>query len=225
MFADPGPMDAVQASACSRLLALAIPGRRMHHALLIAGQVVRQIGLARRGGLQQGLPDAGHVAVTEDAEAARDQPLLHAVALAVLLGQEAHQRLRDRQSDRCHDFPVECLCRLWLSGWSVSASPRRTERACRASSRRPAAAVQGLDGCIGHHRGRVAVPGAGTELAAGGDGVEPFGEFDVVGADEPLPPVLGDPAAERPAAPARSPGVDSARLTVPCSPTISPRMS
>src|SRR6478609_5912762 len=75
----------------------------MHHALLIASQVVRQIGRARRGGLQQGLPDAGHVPVTEDAEAARDQTLLHAVPLAVLVGQKTHQRLRDGESNATHE--------------------------------------------------------------------------------------------------------------------------
>ena len=46
-------------------------------------------------GLEQRLPDAGHVAVAEDPEAARDETLLDAVALAPLVGEEAHDGLRD----------------------------------------------------------------------------------------------------------------------------------
>ncbi len=51
------------------------------------------------GVLEQGLADAGDVAVAEDPEAAGDQPLPGAVALAVLGGQEAHQRLGHREPD------------------------------------------------------------------------------------------------------------------------------
>ena len=75
-----------------------VADRRVDHALLVAREVVRQIGLAGQLGLQQRLADPRHVAVAEDAEAARDQAPLHAVALRVLRGQEAHQRLGDRQS-------------------------------------------------------------------------------------------------------------------------------
>ena len=53
------------------------------------------------GLLQQRLPDAGDVAVAEDAEAAGDQPLLVAVALGVLGGQEADEGLGDGQSHAC----------------------------------------------------------------------------------------------------------------------------
>jgi hypothetical protein len=67
----------------------------VHHALLVAGEVVGRF--AGGGDLQQRLSDAGHVAVAEDAEAARDQPLLDAVALAVLVRQEPHEGLRHRQ--------------------------------------------------------------------------------------------------------------------------------
>jgi hypothetical protein len=71
--------------------------RRVHHALLVSRQHVRHlVGL-----LQQRLADARHVAVAEDAEAAGDQPLLDAVALGVLVRQEAHQRLADRQPHAC----------------------------------------------------------------------------------------------------------------------------
>ena len=79
-----------------------VPGGRVHHALLVAGQVVRQVRLTRGGGLQQRLPDPRHVAVAEDPEGPRDQPPFHAVALAVLVRQEPHHRLRDGQSHRCH---------------------------------------------------------------------------------------------------------------------------
>src|SRR6476646_2980180 len=59
------------------------------------------------------------------------------------------------------------------------------------------AAVQGLDGRVGDDGGRVPVPAAGAERPDTLDGGEPLGELDVVGADEPLPPVLGHPAGER----------------------------
>ena len=110
MFADPGPIGRGAGQYLQTVARLGESGRRMHHALLVAGQVVRQVGLSGGCGLQQGLPDAGHVAVAEDAEASGNQPLLHPVALAVLLSQEAHHRLRHRQPYRCHDFLVDCGC-------------------------------------------------------------------------------------------------------------------
>jgi len=54
-------------------------------ALLVADQDVGQVGSALDAvqglqfGLEQRLADTGHVAVPEDAEASRDQPLLHPV--------------------------------------------------------------------------------------------------------------------------------------------------
>ena len=51
-------------------------------------------------GLEQGLPDAGDVAVAEDPEAARDEALPDAVPLAVLHGQEPDDGLRDREPGR-----------------------------------------------------------------------------------------------------------------------------
>ena len=56
-------------------------------------------------GLEQGLADARHVAVPEDAEAAGNEPLPHAVALAVLAGQEAHQGLGHGKADGAHGHP------------------------------------------------------------------------------------------------------------------------
>ena len=79
-----------------------VAGGRVHHALLVAGQVVGQVRLTRGGRLQQRLPDARHVAVAEDPEGTRDQSSFHTVALAVLVRQEPHHRLRDGQSHRCH---------------------------------------------------------------------------------------------------------------------------
>ena len=74
-----------------------VAGRGVHHRLLVAGVVEGH----RLGLLEQRLPDARDVAVTEDAETARDQPLLDAVALGVLDTQEPDQRLRHRQSHAC----------------------------------------------------------------------------------------------------------------------------
>ena len=71
-------------------------------ALLVAGHDVGHLALARVGGdlvLQQRLADAGDVAVPEDAQGALDEAVLDAVALGVLVGQEADGRLGDRQAD------------------------------------------------------------------------------------------------------------------------------
>ncbi len=68
-----------------------VPGRGVHHGLLVAGHHVAQPGRPVR--FQQGLAQAGQVAVAEDAEAAGEQPLLHGVPLAVLRGQEPDHRL------------------------------------------------------------------------------------------------------------------------------------
>ena len=52
--------------------------------------------------LEQRLADAGDVAVPEDAEAAAEEPVPDAVALDVLGGEEADERLRGRQPGRAH---------------------------------------------------------------------------------------------------------------------------
>ena len=73
----------------------------MNGTLLIAGHDVghRVLALGRRNFvLQEGLADTRHVAVAEDAEGTRDEAALDAVALGVLVGQEANDRLRDRQA-------------------------------------------------------------------------------------------------------------------------------
>src|ERR1019366_343553 len=60
---------------------------------------------ARSWGWGQPRPAARHVAVPEDAEAARDEPLLHAVARAVLAAKEPHQSLGDGKADGAHVHP------------------------------------------------------------------------------------------------------------------------
>ncbi len=68
----------------------------MDHRLLVASLVVAEVGV-----LLERLADAGDVAVAEDAEAAGEEGLLHAVALGILLLQERDQRLCHRQTERC----------------------------------------------------------------------------------------------------------------------------
>ncbi len=78
--------------------------RAVHHGLFVAAQHVSQ---PRRGPggvgldlvLQQRLPDAGDVAVAEDAEATGEEPVPVAVALDVLVGQEADRGLGDGEPD------------------------------------------------------------------------------------------------------------------------------
>ena len=73
----------------------------MDGALLVAGHDVGHRVLALGGRdlvLQQGLTDAGDVTVAEDPEGTRDEAMLNAVALGVLVGQEANDCLCDRQA-------------------------------------------------------------------------------------------------------------------------------
>ncbi len=65
----------------------------MDHRLLVAGLVEGQ----RVGVLLQRLPDAGDVAVAEDAEAAGEEAVALAVALDALGGEEADEGLGDGQ--------------------------------------------------------------------------------------------------------------------------------
>ena len=90
MFVAPGPIEVVQASVPSRFALFAIARRRVHHRLLVARLVVGQ----RAPGSRRAPPDAGHVAVPEDPEAAAEEPVLDAVPLDVLRGEEADERLR-----------------------------------------------------------------------------------------------------------------------------------
>jgi hypothetical protein len=61
----------------------------VHHGLFVARLVVGE----HVGVLRERLSDPGEVAVAKDAEAAFEQSMLHAVALRVLRGHEAHQGL------------------------------------------------------------------------------------------------------------------------------------
>lgn len=79
----------------------------MHHALLVAGQVVGEIRLAGAGGLEQSLSETRHIAVSEDAPGARDEPLFLAVALAVLVRQEPYESLRGGEPYRLHHTSFE----------------------------------------------------------------------------------------------------------------------
>ena len=74
----------------------------MHHALLVAGEVVLEavLPLGRLDlVLQECLAQAGHVAMAEDAERAGDEPLLRPVPFAVLVGKEADQCLTYGQAN------------------------------------------------------------------------------------------------------------------------------
>ena len=74
---------------------------RVDGTLLVAGHDVghRVFTLGGRDlVLQQGLADAGDITVAEDAEGARDEAVFDAVALGVLVGQEANDCLCDRQA-------------------------------------------------------------------------------------------------------------------------------
>ena len=80
---------------------LGVAGGDVDHALLVAGHVVGEpVGV-----LAQGLAHAGHVPVAEDPEAAGEQALLLAVALAVLAGQELDQGLGRGQPPCLHVLP------------------------------------------------------------------------------------------------------------------------
>ena len=97
MFVAPGPIEVVQASVERRSLCRAYAAAVCTMRLLVARQVVGQPGPGALG-LEQRLADAGDVAVPEDPEAAGDEALLRAVALGVLVGQEAHERLASRSA-------------------------------------------------------------------------------------------------------------------------------
>ena len=69
-------------------------GRGVHHRLLVAGLVVGQLSPA----LLQGLPQAAHVAVSENAEDGRNQPPPLTVELAVLSRQVLYKSLPHGQA-------------------------------------------------------------------------------------------------------------------------------
>jgi hypothetical protein len=89
----------------------------MHHRLLMLRLDELQLGSF----LIQGLPEAAYVAVTEDAEHRGYHAASHAIPLAVLLGEEAHNRLTDSQPHRggiafmLIDLRAGAGSRHWLS--------------------------------------------------------------------------------------------------------------
>ena len=95
-FVAPGPIEVVQAIVDSRLR-IGVTGGQVNHGLLVAALVIRQGARLGQLGLEQGLPHSREVAVPEDAEAAREQPLLGAVPLGHLVGEERDDRLRHGQ--------------------------------------------------------------------------------------------------------------------------------
>ncbi len=96
-------------------------------------------------GLEQGLADARHVAVAEDAEAARDEPLPDAVALAVLAGQEAHQGLGHGEADGGHGHLSFSVTEVSGSRGSIScpAQVPRIQAWAGSSQKRQARSASG----------------------------------------------------------------------------------
>ncbi len=69
MFVAPGPIEVVQTSVAEPVAHPRVADGRVHHPLLVASLVVREdVGMG-----EQRLPDACHVAVAEDAEAAAEE--------------------------------------------------------------------------------------------------------------------------------------------------------
>ena len=100
MLVAPGPTEEVHAQRRQPVAHPGVAGRGVHHGLLVAGLVVAQRAGVAQLGLQQRLAEPGHVAVAEDAEAAGEEPVLDAVPLAALRGQEPDQRLGDGEPHR-----------------------------------------------------------------------------------------------------------------------------
>ena len=74
----------------------------MTNATLISFAGLVTLGLR----LHQRLTESGDVAVTKDAETPNDQPMLDPVPLGVLVREESHDGLRDRQPNRlAHPSP------------------------------------------------------------------------------------------------------------------------
>ena len=94
MLVAPGPIEEVQAKVCKPVLGLGEGRRGVDHGLLVAGLVVAKVGI-----LVQRLPDAGHVAVAEDAKAARRKRAAPRHRAPELIFEEVNQRLGHGQAD------------------------------------------------------------------------------------------------------------------------------
>ena len=80
---------------------------------------------SERDGVEQRLPEAGDVAVAEDAEAALEEPVLDAVALAALRGEEPYGRLRDGEPDGCAGGHVVLrVAGVCAGGWAEVSGRR-----------------------------------------------------------------------------------------------------
>ena len=84
------------------------PRGGVHHGLLVAGLVIRQMLPV----FIQRLAQSGDVAVAEYAEDGGNEPLLHAVALAVLHGKIPDHRLRRGQPDLIAEMRHDLLLRV-----------------------------------------------------------------------------------------------------------------
>src|SRR5262249_48054800 len=113
-------------------------GRRVDHALLVAGQIVGQVRTSGQLGLEQGLTYARDIAVTEDAEASRNEPALDAVPLAVLAGQESDRRLGDGEPGRHSGTPLSAVSAVVSGKRGSTVIPSQPSRiqACRGSSQK-----------------------------------------------------------------------------------------
>jgi len=65
--------------------------------------------------LQERLPDAGDIAVPEDAKAASHKAALRTVTLAVLIGQEPYQRLGDGEANGGHCQTSSVVAVNWVA--------------------------------------------------------------------------------------------------------------
>src|SRR5262249_20039918 len=109
-------------------------GGGVDHRLLVAGLVVGQRAGSLDLGLQQGLADAGDVAVAEDAEAAGEQLVLHAVPFAALRGEEADQRLGDGEPYRVRGHHIVLPCSKAGPGAAERTRPTAVSTAASTSS-------------------------------------------------------------------------------------------
>ena len=91
MLVAPGPIEEVQTNVALRVPRLGESRGNVDGALLVAAEIVREVGV-----LLQGLPQAGDDAVPEDAPGAFEEAVFHAVALYVLVLEKAHQCLGHR---------------------------------------------------------------------------------------------------------------------------------
>ncbi len=98
-------------------------GGGVHHGLLVAAEVVAEVGV-----FLQRFADAGDVAVSEDAEAAGEEALLGAVARNVLLLEEGDERLRHSEAashDDSSSLDGSCRAAFFAARdlWVCSAVP------------------------------------------------------------------------------------------------------